>query len=255
MWRRYLMFIWFGLLLSSAIEVVAEQQGELMLPVKVYGYHLKPPFIIDSRSKRGLYYDFSRYINSRLGKNYLDTEYMPRKRLESRLQRADFDGLIIGVNPIWFRDAKEEKYFWTAPITRDRDEVISSVALRFEYKNPESLIGKTIGLSLGYYYYGIDELVALGKIERQDTHSELQNLDKLQRGRIDVAIISRSTFDYYNRYHRNSDIFHISEKPHDEFDRRILIPKHLEEVFQTINPIIMRMPHDPAWLAVLEGYR
>jgi len=249
------MLVWLGVLLSVAGMAVAEPQAELMLPVKVYGYHLKPPFIIDSRTKRGLYYDFSRYINNRLGKTYLETEYMPRKRLESRLQRADFEALIIGVNPIWFRDAKEEKYLWTAAIMRDRDDVISSARIRFEYTGPESLIGKTIGLSLGYYYYGVDELVALGKIERQDTQSELQNLDKLQRGRIDVAIISRSTFDYYNRYHSNRDEFYLSQKPHDEFDRRILIPKNLEIVFQTINPLIMQMQDDPKWLAVVESYR
>ncbi len=236
----------------AAAEAVG---GARIETATVYGYHLKPPFILDTSMNRGLYFDFSTYINARLGYELLQTEYMPRKRLEADLPTPRFNGLVIGVNPLWFHDPKEEKYYWTAPIMRDRDEVVSRQETRFEYNGPESLIGKTVGLSLGYYYFGVDELVAKGKVTREDTDGELQNLQKLLRGRVDVIIISRSTLDYYMKHNNEHRSFYISGRPHDVFDRRVLIPKHRKDIYDQIAPIVAKMDSDPLWISMMAGYR
>lgn len=221
----------------------------------VYGYHLKPPFIIDPQMNRGLYFDFSHYINARVGYELLQSEYMPRKRLESELVSPQFSGLIIGVNPLWFHDPKEQRYFWTAPIMRDRDEVLSRADHPIEYNGPDSLVGKVVGLSLGYYYFGIDELVAKHKITREDTDGEVQNIQKLLRGRIDATIVSRSTLDYYLKHNADHQQLYVSGRPHDVFDRRILVPHSQRKVYDQIAPLVSKMADDPLWQAMVAAYK
>ena len=239
-----------ALLLSSVKAQTAESEA----PIVVYGYHLKPPFIINENQQLGLYYEFSRYMNRKVKKNWLRTEYIPRRRLEQELAQPQFRGMVIGVNPIWFSDKDNQKYLWSSPILRDRDEILSLIAKPVEYTQPRDLFGKTLGLVHGLYYFGISEEVARGNIRSEEVNSEIHNLEKLLRSRLDVTIISRSTLNFYLKTHQVSNLIHISAKPHDEFDRQLLCSKTLSQAFEQLEPLIANMPADPEWSAILNQY-
>lgn len=222
--------------------------------VDVFVYHQKPPFIISHKEKRGLYFDFSTYLNQKCKKYHFTTVFVPRKRVDLMVEKADFDGVLLGVNPIWFKDKAEKKYLWTGNVYEDQDEVVSLTKNAIEYQGPKSLSSKVFGGVRGYYYYGINELVSKGEITRYDTIGERELLQMLLLGRIDVGIVSRSTLNYLIKAEHWQNQFYNSQAPHDRYQRRVLVPHSKQAIFNDINPIITQLASDPIWQEILEKY-
>ena len=224
--------------------------------VTVYAYHLKPPFIVNLDKEKGLYYDFSKYMNSRLTGYHFTTVFIPKKRIENYLKKKEMDGILIGVNPLWYGDKDETKYLWTSKIYSDQDEIVSLIKLSFVYNGPESLIGKRLGGVLGFFYHSIGDLVDKGKIYRDDAISEEAVIKKIFSGRVDVGIVSRSTLNYFiERIPEWQGKFFVSPKPHDVFDRRILVPIEKKGLYNDIYPIIEKISKDEKWIKLINGYR
>jgi polar amino acid transport system substrate-binding protein len=222
--------------------------------VNVYVYHLKPPFIVDNINKQGLYFDFSTYLNQKSQKYSFETIFVPRKRIETMLNQSKLDGILVGVNPIWFKDKNETKYLWTDKIYHDQDEIVSLQSTQVEYKNPKSLSGKFLAGVRGFYYFGIDELVSQGEIKRFDTIGEHEVLQMIDLKRVEVGIVSRSTLNYLLKNNTWQHEFYLSKQPHDNYQRRILVPHYNLDIYQEIAPIIQLMGTDPAWNKMLSKY-
>ncbi len=221
----------------------------------VYAYHLQPPLIIDIDNQTGLYFDFVRQLN-KLSDNYqFELAFVPRKRLEAMLQRDEMTGVLLGVNPKWFKDKAEQKYLWTSTVFTDRDEIVSLKATPLEYQSPNSLKGKVIGGVRGFYYAGINELVARGKVSRVDTAGEAALLTMLTKGRVDAAIIGRSMYDYLVKGSGLGNTFHLSEKPHDSYNRRVLVPKSQRAIFSHLQALITELDQDCLWQLALKQYQ
>lgn len=223
--------------------------------IVLYAYHLKPPYLIDRNKQAGLYYDLARYLNQHVSGHTFKTVYLPRKRLETDLENGRLHGLVVGVHPTWFRDAARTRYLWSPPFMTDEDVVVSLHSDPVQYDGPESLAGKHLGLSFGYYYYGVDELVKSGRIARDDAVSEEASLDKLARKRVDATIITRRTLDYMLRHRADwQQQFYVARKPHDAFERMILIPREFSSAAPAITHALAAILQDPAWQKVLRSY-
>ncbi len=224
--------------------------------IKVYTYHLKPPFVVREATKSGLYFDALSYFNKKNGSYQFELRYLPRRRLDLLVNEGKLDGLVIGVNPIWFDDQHEKRYLWTTPLIHDVDEIVSTKSRAFEYAGLNSLAGLRVGLVLGYYYFGVSEMALANQIKRDDASSEDHNFKKLLADRIDVAIISRSNHDFVMKHQPElRGQFYLSAKPHDSYDRRILLPMNFVKVHRVLNPILQQMHHDSAWMEILASYR
>ena len=247
------------LLSNAAITAQAAEskpaEAAMTKTVIAYVYHLKPPFITDVQKEQGLYFAFADYVNRKLGRTALRTEFMPRKRLEQLVASSEFEGIVLGVNPVWFHDIEEKRFLWTATLMNDRDELISPISRPVQYHGPESLHGKTVGGVSGHYYYGIDEAVKAGQLQREDTDSELQNLTKLRVNRVDATVISRSTFDYLMRHYGGREFYFLSDRPHDVFARRVLVPHKRRDVYLWLDPIMQQMPQDPEWQKIVQSFQ
>jgi polar amino acid transport system substrate-binding protein len=224
--------------------------------IKVYSYHLKPPLITSEVARTGLYYDAVHYFNKKSTQFHYELQYLPRRRLDLMVSSGALDGIVIGVSPVWFGDRNEIKYLWTSTLLSDVDEVVSNRKKPFEYSTPESLAGLRVGLVRGYYYFGVSEMADAAKLIRDDASSEDLNFRKLLADRIDVAIISRSNYDYVMKH--DPDLvgqFYTSKKPHDQYDRRILVPLKYSRVYTDLNRIMLHINDDPVWNAILRNYR
>lgn len=221
----------------------------------LYAYHLKPPYIIDRDKETGLYYDMARYLNSKVPGHTFRTVYLPRRRLENDLELGRLNGLVIGVNPAWFKDEQRTRYLWTPAILHDTDIVVSRAVRPVAYEGPESLADHLVGLSFGYYYFGIDEQVRAGRIRRDDAINEEASLDKLWRQRIDAAVVTRRTYEYLLRQRPEwQGQFFVARKPHDDFDRMILIPREFAAVAPELALAVGAMAHDAEWQKQLRRY-
>lgn len=239
-----------GLLLTLAAPARAEEPRLIL-----YTYHFKPPFVIDVERREGLNFDFGEYVNRKLGKTVVRTEYEPRKRLEERVAAPDFADAVMGVSPLWFKDKEERRFLWTSAWMHDRDEVVSLQRAPVDYDGPESVRGKSWAGALGYYYYGLDELTQAGGLRREDTYGEQQNLNRLLLGRVDFAVISRSTLNYLLGRQNVEYRLYLSPKPHDEFERRILLAHSRTDMLKLLEPIVAASHQDPEWQATLARYR
>lgn len=222
--------------------------------VSIYAYHLKPPFIVSEENHQGLYYDFSEYLNEKSQQYTFTTVFVPRKRVELMVNNGQLDGMLLGVNPIWFGDKQEKRFLWSANIYHDQDEMISLSKTPTEYTGPASLKGKVLGGVRGFSYFGVDDLVKSGEVERHDTIGEREILMMLLAGRVDVGIVSRSTYQYLLRKENWQNIFHLSQQPHDNYQRRLMAPLQLKNIFEHIAPMIEKLPDDPKWQAILDKY-
>jgi polar amino acid transport system substrate-binding protein len=222
----------------------------------LYAYHLKPPFIIDADKRQGLYFDMAAYLTERMPGHTFQTVYVPRRRLELDLETGRLKGLVLGVHPLWFKDESRTRFHWTPAVLHDEDVVVSRRDKPVNYEGPDSLVGKKLGLVGGYYYFGVDELIRAGRIEREDSFDESANLGKLLLGRLDVTIVTRRTLEYLQRHQPEwKGKFHIAAKPHDSFDRFILIPKDYAQYVSEITAALGGIERDPVWRAKVESYR
>lgn len=229
--------------------------GENKPLVPVYVYHQQPPYIIHFEKKTGLYFDFVKRLNALSDHYNFEVTAIPRKRAERMLDNHSMDGILLGVNPKWFKDPKETKYLWSSVVFNDRDEVVSLKANSIEFSGADSLAGMVIGGVRGFYYYGINELVTAEKAKRVDTVSEPDLFTMLIKQRVDVTIISRLTFDYMVKSNNWQSNFYLSSTPHDVFERRILIPQNMANVFPHLQQTIHKLKTDDVWQKNISSYQ
>ena len=225
------------------------------IAINVYVYHLQPPLVINLEDESGLYFDFVHLLNETSELYQFDVVFVPRKRIDRMLQSQSLDGILLGVNPVWFKDKAETKYLWTTAFLEDRDEVVSLATKPIDYVQPASLKGLVIGGVRGFYYYGINELVSTEKANRVDTVGEADLFDMLLKERVDLAIIGRSAYDYMIKTQQWQGVFHLSKIPHDTFERRILVPQNSSELFQHLSKILSQLPDNQRWQANIASYK
>lgn len=222
--------------------------------VPVYVYHLQPPLIINLASKRGIYFEFVKRLNLLSDKYEFEVVSIPRKRVERMLDTHSMHGILLGVNPKWFKDKQEKKHLWTAKILSGRDEVVSLKAAAHEFEGASSLTDKVIGGVRGFYYYGINELILAKQAKRVDTVSEPDLLSMLLKQRVEVAIIGKLTFEYMIKQNSWQDKFYLSNKPHDTFERKILIPRTMADVHQHLQQLNSKVQLDESWQDIIASY-
>ncbi len=223
-------------------------------PVTVYVYHLQPPLIISLDKEQGIYFDYVQYLNMLSEKYDFKVVYLPRKRVERMLDNHTLEGILLGVNPKWFKDQQETKYLWTTKVISGRDEVVSLKAKPYEYNGPDSLTDKVIGGVRGFYYYGISELVWANKAKRVDTVTEPDLLTMLLKQRVEVAIIGKLTFDFITKKNNWKNQFYLSSNPHDVFERKILIPQKMSAVHSHLQELNRYVQQSELWLKTLARY-
>ncbi|MBD1581590.1 substrate-binding periplasmic protein [Pseudoalteromonas sp. S16_S37] len=223
--------------------------------VKIYAYHLKPPYLIDVEEEKGLYFDLTKLLNQFQSMINFKLEYMPRKRLNRDIEQNTLDGLIMGVSPVWFRDREQIKFAWSKAFMNDRDEFVSHVKAPFEFDGPSSLYAKTIGGIRGYYYFQVAPVVTLEKAIVVETGTELQLLEMVVKQRLDVAVISRATVNYLvaQNKHWQNDI-HFSQQPHEFYSRAMVATKSMQAVIDTINNLMRDPLFDKALNKLLADY-
>lgn len=202
--------------------------------LNVYTYHNKPPYFQSQRpTQAGIYKNLLDQLNADQDQFLLQLRYLPRKRLNQALEQGRLNGIVIGVNPIWFKDSEQKKYFWSPPFMSDMDIFVTSGSLK-EADNKD-FSGLRFSLTRGNYYKGISEQIKAGRIRLIESQSALQSVQMLSHDRADISILSESTAKYYQVQDRGLVILN---EPHARFKRHIMFPKQFKQAMEIINPLI-----------------
>ncbi|NHZ83903.1 ABC transporter substrate-binding protein [Massilia sp. CCM 8695] len=205
---------------------------------------------------RGMYPDLIGYLNQRkLGKLTFRLQYMPRKRLQVKLEDGSIDGMVIGMMPEWFDDVEQKKYLWSASFASDRHALVSLAAKPVSPDTPAGLVGASVGLTLGYHYPGIDGWLASSRMLRSEGASDEKNLEKLLLGRLDCVIVAESMARYFIRAHAMSSRLHVAILASPPTERRMLAPHNYAAAFGQIAPVLKKLKDDPAWQRIVATYQ
>jgi polar amino acid transport system substrate-binding protein len=246
---RYLLYI--GFLLWGLMSAFASAETVTVVPV--YTSASFAPLVMDG--KQGLYPDLVEYLNRQhIDGLVFQLEYLPRKRLQVKLENNQIDGVIIGMMPKWLADEEQKKYLWTVPFIFDHFLLVSTAAKPFTYDLGPEREGGPIGVTLGYVYPGIDEWIQRHRLVRTEVLSEEQNIDKLLLGRVGAAVVTESVLRFYLKSHPSVGKLSAVPFPVEQIERRFLAPKANRAIFERLAPVIRAMRDDPVWHAIRARY-
>jgi polar amino acid transport system substrate-binding protein len=235
-------------LLAGALLAPAAVWAQGTREITLYAYHLKPPYLLDPAASEGLYVDFASLLTLRAPGLRFRVRYLPRRRIDQELAAGRLDGLVLGVHPSWFRDSERRLYLWSPPFMSDADIVVSRHEKPIPYVGPESLAGLRLALPRGYYYAGVNELIAEGRAQREESESEETALMMLSLGRADASILTRRTlYALLERRPGLRDRFHVAAQAHDEYERHVLLPREFAPLQRSVNEAVSLLVRDPAW--------
>jgi polar amino acid transport system substrate-binding protein len=195
----------------------------------------------------GIYPDMVAYLNrQKLGDLRFKLAYLPRKRLQLKVESGELDGIVIGMMPHWFDDAAQKKYLWTAPFALDHYVVVLPPGNRYAPGATGAMSGRTLGMVLGYSYPDLVDWMQQQGVVRTDALSDEHNLEKLRLGRLDSVALVESVLRYYRKRHP-ADQFLIYPLPSRQTERRFLVPHELAPVYDKIAPVLRKAKDDPEW--------
>ncbi len=204
---------------------------------------------------RGVYPDLVAYLNrQKLGSTTFQLHFLPRKRLQVRLENNTLDGIVIGMMPEWFDDTAQKKYLWTQPFASDRFTMVAPINSKFDPDRPATLAGASIGTTLGYVYPGLDDWFDRTGVIRNDGISDEKNIEKLLLGRVDCVLVAESMARYFIKANKLGQRLHLLPMPVRPNERRFLVPHSQAAAFAKIAPVVRKLQDDPAWKKIMSAY-
>lgn len=239
-----------ALLVAGALPARAQASGQL---VDIYtSADFAPLLLADGR---GLYPDLVALLNrQRPGGLHFKLHYLPRKRLQVRLEADDIDGIVIGMMPEWLGDTARARYLWSEPFSSDGYSLVSLAARPMRPSAPAAMVGASVGVTADYVYPGIDAWLRTTRMVRSDGPSDEKNLEKLLQGRVDCIIVASSMVRYFIRSQKMGDRLHVVALPGAVTERRFLAPQRQRAVFDKVAPLIKKLRDDPAWRSTVAAY-
>jgi polar amino acid transport system substrate-binding protein len=239
------------LVMVSALLLAGTARAEV---VNVYTSANFAPLMLGDG--RGIYPDLVAWLNrQKLGDLTFELHYMPRKRLQVKLEDGTLDGIVIGMMPQWLADERQKKYLWTVPFDADQFALVSLASRPVDPARSATLKGSTIGVTMGYVYPGLDDWIVQSGLQRSGGISDEKNIEKLLRGRVDCVIVAGSMARYFIRTHRLEHKLHLSPVPGQPTERRVLVQHRDAAIFALLAPAIHRLRDDASWQRAMHAYQ
>ena len=221
--------------------------------VNVYtGANFAPLMLADGR---GLYPDLVAYLNrQKVGGHTFVLRFIPRKRLQVKLEEGSLDGLVIGMMPEWLDDPQQNKYLWTAPFDSDRIALLSLAARPVNPRSPRTLHGASVGLTAGYVYPGLESWLAKSGLKPSAGMGDEKNIEKLLLGRVDCVLVGEAIARYYIKTHKLHHKLRLHALPGPASERRFMAQRGQQAVYEQLAPAIARLRTDPGWQRIAAAY-
>lgn len=216
-------------------------------------YYDFPPFVVDDQSGKGLNHAFAELLNSYSEEFFFESKLYPKKRINHAL-KAGQNVMVGWVDLMFFGDSKRDKYFWSEALVAGENVLLSHVDHKVEFEGMESLRGLKFGGGLGRRYGSLDKLVQEGVLIREDAPLLANNIEKLYRKKIDITIMPKIVAGYLVHHSGYEQDIFISQKPILAFERRLLVPKTLPNLFNHMNELLKQSGLKKELAALLKTY-
>jgi polar amino acid transport system substrate-binding protein len=222
--------------------------------VNVYTSATFPPLMLGDG--RGIYPDLIAHLNEhKPGGHTYRLSYLPRKRLQVKLEEGSLDGIVIGMMPEWLSDSSRTKYLWTEAFSADRFALVSRSSRPANPLDRHTLAGATVGVTTGYVYPGLDDWFAKSGLLRKAGVSDEKNIEKLLLGRVDCVIVAESMARYFIRTHQLKARLRMHPMPGPGTERRFLVQHRDAAVYEALAAAVQALRHDPRWQHTVASYQ
>lgn len=222
----------------------AQAQSE----VTVWTYNDRTPFVVDKAKHDGLEYRLCDWLTRESkGQYHYTLKVSTAPEIRSLLEADKLDGIVLGVNPVWFAKAIADKALWTPPILFDKNCVLSLSAAKVDYKGPASLAGKRIAVVKAWFYPELKAQFEGGQATRLDFGSEPLALKAVAEGKADVAIVSEWTFLYEQLRNDLQGDWFQADQPLSAFTRQILVPASRKALHEHLGKVLADVKKNAGW--------
>jgi len=221
--------------------------------ITLFCYQNKPPYVVDYAAQRGLYFDLAQRLEALMPGYHFAVREIPRRRLDRQLHEGRLPGLVLGVSPAWF--ANSPAFTLTEPFIDDVNLLVSRNSGEVSRLTLATLQGHRLGLVAGHHYPELTPLLTSGSVSRQDSVDERVNVERLQRGWIDVTVVGKRTLEFFwfERPALQAELF-VAE-PMSRYQRHLLVPTAYARLVPALNKAIEALDDDEAWQARVAAYR
>jgi polar amino acid transport system substrate-binding protein len=187
-----------GLLLMAASMSCACAAGTDIVFIAATNHTMPLSHFDEGRLDGGILKDLGDSIAKRLGRRAVYVS-VPPKRVPIMLASGDADSVCY-VMPHWI----EGDFNWSKPLIPSSGVLVARTDAPV-VSNLSDLADKRVGTVLGYRYPNFDD--ALGKhFSREDAPVMASNLNKLQAGRMQYAIMEKMTIQFLLRTAESSNV-------------------------------------------------
>lgn len=161
----------------------------------------------------------------------------------------------LGVLPEW-REKYKEVSVYTIPFVKTQDIILAKKGAMEKAVSVEDFYGKRLGATLGYFYVdGFSEAFEAGKIVRDDSSEGPSLMRKLDKGRIDGAILDKHEARYWIKMlNLNPEDFEIIYTFSIVSNLRMRLHKSKEHVLPELNAALQSMLDDGTIQEIIENY-
>lgn len=237
------------LLLTAVSSTIVNAESK---PLKVAG-SVWPPFIVDKGAEKGAATALVAEILKRAGyETNISIETWPRT-LEGT--SAGIYDVIISA---WYTKEREKHFQYTDPYFVNTIQFVKRKSIPIEFRNYQDLKGLVIGVVNGYAYG--DEFDQAQGILKLPSNHLIQNLLKLQQGRIDLTlgdkwVVRHELTEYFPTAIKDFEFLGkpVATRPlHAAVSRNH--PEH-EKIVKAFNKALKSMKEDGTYEKILDVYR
>lgn len=223
--------------------------------ITAWSYYSSEPFQTDAKTNAGLAQDLVLYLNQALvGKRRLKLQLLPRIRLDQALMRGE-KGIVLFAPSVIFGGIHGGHYLWSSALINDNQGFVSRTEKPFEYTESSSLHGVRFFAMRGHNFPLLQKEIDDGKILVERGDSERSLIYMLMAQRADVITIPDSVTLYFTaRNFALKNSLYVSNKKLEHFSRHLMFQQGMEDEFQELEPLILKMNSDPKWVAILKKY-
>lgn len=219
--------------------------------VDAYNTYLSPPFLTPEGG--GLAAELVERLNAQLRGQYrLRLHHIPRQRLMLAEMRdpARFEGVGLLLSPAFVKEDRQPRFLWSEPIFHDYNVLVFAGPTPPHLASAADLAGLRFGAIIGYRYLYLEQLLAAGRIRRQDTGAERLNLRKVALGRVDFTQMNRLLYGAIEgEAEFAGKLAAVPEPGAPPFARRLFVGPHRAALLARLNAALAALPCDPNWRA------
>ena len=225
--------------------------------VQAFNTYEASPFVIAGH--QGLVPELVDQLNQLLAGHYrLRLRNLPRARLLQQYMRPPerFDGVVMLLSPAFINDTQQRAYLWSKPLFDDYNVLVMRAEQAPATLDTGWFNGKRLLTVRGQRLPLLDDLVASGRLSREDFNSELQTLQMVAAGRGDFTHMNHQMFQHLSRANGLDQSLVAVPLPDGagHFTRHILIGRQAGELLGPLNAAIDALHCLPEWRRTASTY-